>query len=82
MRNFSVGKIVKILILCLIIGIVLSFFGVGPEDFWLWLGDLAKQSVDALKRFANWAGPFVLIGAGIVIPIWLLRMLYVRMRRR
>ena len=66
-------KPIKIAIWCLVVGLVLVFFGLDPLDMWVWLGDVARGLFDWLVGLARWAGPFMLVGALIVLPIVAIR---------
>jgi hypothetical protein len=70
-------KPIKILLWCFVAGLVLVFFGLDPLNIWIWLGDTARGLFDLIVSFARWAGPFVLVGAMIVLPIvaigWFMR---------
>jgi H+/Cl- antiporter ClcA len=79
-RWFSVGRIIRFLIFCLVVGLVLVWLGVTPEGFWRWLGGLAQWVWDVAVSLTGWAAPYVLIGAAIVVPIAILRFFYRRLR--
>jgi len=76
--------LVKVLIACLLVGLLLSWFAIDPRtilvDAWGAIGDIAALTADA----AGWALPYVLTGAVIVVPIValasLLRLLKTRRR--
>ena len=75
------GKIVKLAILCLVVGLVLSAIGVEPLEFWSWAGSVATGLYDWLVSVFGKLGSYVVIGAAVVIPIWAARWLYRRLRR-
>ena len=75
------GKIVKLALLCLLVGLVLSAIGVEPLEFWSWAGSVASGFYDWLVRVFGKLGSYVVIGAAVVIPIWAARALYHRLRR-
>ena len=64
--------ILKLVTASLIIGVVLSFFGFDPNNLYhaiIRLGDwISSLGFDAVKR----AGRFIILGALIVLPLWLL----------
>ena len=70
-------KPIKIAIWCLVVGLLLVFFGLDPLNLWLWLGEAARGLFDLIVDIGRWAGPLILVGAMIVLPIvgirWLLR---------
>ncbi len=78
---FRPGKIVKLALLCLLVGLAMSALGVGPLEFWSWAGSVASEFYDWLVRVFGKLGSYVVIGAAVVIPIWAARALYHRLRR-
>ena len=64
--------ILKLVTASLIIGVVLSFFGFNPNNLYhavIQLGDwISSLGFDAVNR----TGRFIILGALIVIPLWLL----------
>ncbi len=75
------GKIVKLVLLCLVVGLVLSVLGVEPLEFWSWAGSVVSGLYDWLVGVFGKLGSYVVIGAAVVIPIWAARRLYRRLRR-
>ncbi len=75
------GKIVKLALLCLVVGLVLSAIGVEPLEFWSWAGSVASGLYNWLVGVFGKLGSYVVIGAAVVIPIWAARQLYFRLRR-
>ena len=80
-RNIG-GTLLKLFILSLVVGVVLSVFDIDPENLLGAIGgtveSIFRVTVDALE----WAVPFVLIGAVVVVPIWLISTLLRLARRR
>ena len=74
-------RLVRILILCLIVGLVLSMFGIGPGDFWRFAWSALSGIYDWLVGLAGSLGATVVIGACVVIPIIAIRRLWRRMSR-
>ena len=62
---------VKLILASLAVGFLLSLIGVTPLELLQWAGLKAKDAVDIGKSMADWAWAYILLGAGIVIPIWL-----------
>jgi hypothetical protein len=64
-----VGYVLRVLVLCLVVGLLLAFFGISPasiiHDTWRTLGRIA----DLVGDVGHWALPYILTGAVIVIPI-------------
>jgi hypothetical protein len=60
----------KLLVASLILGLVLAYFDLSPRRL---LCDIPDVLGDALHRgvwLVQWAVPYVLLGATIVIPVW------------
>ena len=69
MRNWG-STIVRILLLCLVVGLVISVFGISPEGILSLLGTTAERIFLTVAGVVQWAVPYMLIGAVVVIPIW------------
>jgi hypothetical protein len=73
-----VARLVGLLVLCFVVGVVLTFLGATPRtifsDLWGALVGAWGMVVDTLA----WAMPYILLGAMVVVPIavvsWLLRL--------
>lgn len=66
--------VIGLLVACFIVGAVLTFIGVDPVDFWRGIGRRIGDAFSAIfslgwGAFAT-VGSFILIGAIIVLPIW------------
>lgn len=79
-RNIG-GTILRLFILSLVVGIVLSVFEIDPEALLGSIGGTVERIFDLLVDALEWAVPFVLIGAIVVVPIWLI-LVVLRMARR
>ena len=66
------STLVKLLIACLIVGFLLNMAGYTPEELihafpetvasiWRWVVDWGRQ-----------AGPYIILGAIVVVPIWVI----------
>jgi hypothetical protein len=77
----ALGWLARTLVLCLVVGIVLSVFDVDPvrilTDTWATLGQIHV----AILRLIRWAIPYVLLGAVVVVPVALIS-LALRLLRR
>ena len=64
--------ILKLVMASLIIGVVLSFFGLNPNNLYhavIRLGDwISSLGLDAVQTTAR----YIILGALIVVPLWLL----------
>lgn len=64
-----VGWIVRTLVLCFVVGFILSILKIDPASIftnsWETVRDIAALALDA----GHWALPYILIGAVIVVPL-------------
>lgn len=77
------GVLVRLALLCVIVGLVLDQLNLDALELFRWavdwLEEVIRNSADVLKRI----GRYFLIGAAVVIPVWLvLRLLKVGAGRR
>ena len=70
MANAPRIPVLKLLIWCLVIGLLLSFFNATPEGVYAWAGETGKAVFEWLWEFGENIGPYVLMGAMLVLPIW------------
>ena len=76
-----IGTIIRLLLLCLIVGLLLAYFNINPSYILTdTAGTVHAIAVLALEFF-RWAKPYVMLGAVIVIPIALLLLLLRLVRR-
>jgi hypothetical protein len=61
----------KIAFACLVVGLILSVFGIDPWQLYGRAGDLAHDAAGAVAGFVGWAWRYVVIGAVVVVPLWL-----------
>ena len=70
-RNL-VGTIFKIAVLSLIVGLVLSALDISPARILEGLGVTARDAIDTGASVVAWALEYIIVGAAIVVPIWLI----------
>lgn len=75
------GVLVRILVFSLLVGLALSYFAIEPLD----LLNHTRETIVAVAQMAvgvvEWAVPYILLGAVVVVPISLV-VLGLRMMRR
>lgn len=76
------GTLLRLFVLSLVVGIVLSVFDVDPEGLLGAIGGTAESIFRVLVDALEWAVPYVLIGAVMVVPIWLILTVLRVARRR
>ena len=66
----------------LVLGLVLSALNVSPESLLGTIGGTVESMFNVVVNAVEWAVPFVLIGAVVVVPIWLVMSVLRFVRRR
>ena len=74
------STIVKIAIVSLLVGLALSFFGLSPRNVLENLGGAVRDVYEMALSFLRWSFEYILIGAVVVVPIWLVFFLLRLMR--
>ncbi|PHZ85825.1 DUF6460 domain-containing protein [Paremcibacter congregatus] len=72
MNKSTLHVVWKLVIVSLLVGLALDFFDVSPVDLIHDIPDTVAQVFDAVVRAIQWGGKYVLLGAIIVVPVWLL----------
>jgi len=67
---------VKIVVASLIVGTVLSHFGITADVLAREIGISQQQILDLLRQGADWVLPNLLLGSLIILPIWFLIYLF------
>lgn len=80
-RSNPITTILKLLVLSLLVGLGLHWLDLTPLDLIENLGESARRFFEWLRGFLGWAVDYVLVGAMIVVPLWLIMLLVNRFRR-
>jgi Family of unknown function (DUF6460) len=74
-RNFGgdsvAATVLRLLIISLIVGVVLSALGINASNLFYSLNLLARRVYDLGFGAIDWILQYLLVGAIVVIPIWL-----------
>lgn len=62
----------KLIIASLCVGLLLSFFNIDPVELINDVPETLGRILAVILDVVNWAGKYILLGAIIVIPIWLI----------
>lgn len=74
-----IAVIVRLALVCLFVGLLLSLFGITPRNFFQTIDDLVRRIYDLGFGAVEWLLEYMLLGAMLVIPVWLiLRLLNMR----
>ena len=75
-RGGTGRTIIKLVIASVIVGAVFKLLNIGVREFWSGLfhnvSDLISMLGDSVGEIIITLGTYFLIGAGIVVPIWLI----------
>ena len=71
---------IKIAVASLGVGLILSLFDIKPQDLMRNLGETVVEIFNLMVGVVEWSVPYILIGAIVVVPIWLIRVA-IRMTR-
>lgn len=77
-----VSTVVKLLVACLVVGFVLSYLDLSPEDALKSLGIAAVDVFELGASVFEWGLSYILIGAVIVVPVWLIAMAWKIVRNK
>ena len=72
MPKGAIGTLIKILIASLLVGLVMHWFGITPRSLITNFGDNVVRIFGTFTSFIDWAIGYILVGAVIVVPIWLI----------
>jgi H+/Cl- antiporter ClcA len=73
-RVFS--TVVKVAVASLIVGTVLAHFGITADQVLKDFGLTPERLLELLRQSLAWALPNLLLGALIIVPVWLLVLLF------
>jgi hypothetical protein len=65
-------NVVKIAVASLIVGTILAHFGITIDMLMREAGLSGERVIELLRRGLEWALPNMLLGALIILPIWIL----------
>ena len=82
MPKVTLGTVLKLLFASLVVGAAMAWLEVTPDDFWNWTVRAAGSFAENLAGRVNTAIKYVLLGAVIVVPIWLLSYAFKALRGR
>jgi hypothetical protein len=77
----SLGTVIKLALACLVVGLILAALNVTPADLWARVSGMVMGLWRAAQGLLGWAGSYMLLGALVVLPIWLVLYLWRRMNR-
>ena len=82
MRARIRDTIVKLTLISFVVGLFISFFDINPKELLATFGETVQDIFALAVRFIEWSVKYVLLGAVVVIPIWLIVFLINKARRK
>ena len=73
---------IKLLVASLIVGLIFRALDIHPRALLRDIPDVIRDVFRLIVQIADWGIPYVLLGAVIVVPVWLLFTLFRLIRRR
>ena len=71
MQKSAFSTVIKLAIISLLVGFALVFFGIEPADLVKGLGGTVVSIYELVLEFLRSSMKYVLIGAVVVVPVWL-----------
>jgi hypothetical protein len=81
MNRNIIGTVLKLALLSLIAGLVMAQFGLKPGEVFVNAGAIARDVADRAVDGLRWAWGYLLAGAVVVVPVWLVVHLWRRAKR-
>lgn len=81
-QRITVGTVVKLAVASLIVGLLLAALGWTPADLLSRVSSFAHGAWNFARDALGWAGSYMLLGAIVVLPLWLARYLWRRLNGR
>jgi hypothetical protein len=66
------GVLLRLAVLSVVVGIVLSALGITPANFFYHVDRIVRRIYDMGFGAVEWVFQYMLLGAMVVVPIWLI----------
>ena len=76
------STIIKLVVVSVIVGLFLGFFDINPRALMADFGETAQKIFSIVASVVEWAVKYMLLGAVVVVPIWLIFFVIGRLRGR
>jgi len=80
--KITLGTVVKLVIASLCVGLVLAWLDMDPIELFAWARDRIEGALGDATEWVLWSAKYILLGAVIVVPIWLLSYLWRAARKK
>jgi hypothetical protein len=82
MDNKVVATIVRLAIVSLLVGLALALFDISPRALVENLGSTVVEIYEVVLKAVRWSVKYILLGAVVVVPIWVVFYLVGLARRK
>ena len=65
------GVFLRLALLSILAGVLLSIIGITPRNFFFWLDQFARSIYDLGFGAIAWIVDYLLLGAMLVVPVWI-----------
>lgn len=77
-----IGIAIRLILLSIVVGVVLSALGIRPEELLFHIEILVRRLYEYGFGWVDWLFRYFLVGAVVVIPVWLIARLVGALRGR
>jgi len=74
------NTLIKVLLFSFVIGVLISFFEITPQALLENFGETVQSIFELVAGAVEWAVQYILIGAVVVVPIWLIFFVFSKAR--
>ena len=71
---------IKLIVASLVVGLFLGFFDIDPRELLADFGETVQKIFSVVASIVEWAVKYLLLGAVVVVPVWLIFFLIGRIR--
>jgi H+/gluconate symporter-like permease len=72
MNKSALHVVWKLLVVSLLVGLALDYFDISPADLIQDIPETVGRILDKLFQFISWGGKYILLGAIVVVPVWII----------
>lgn len=77
-----VGRVIQVVLLCFVVGVILAAFNTDALGLLNWTIENFQKVIESARKFIDWGGHYILLGAGIVLPIVAINLIFKFIKKR
>lgn len=81
MFEVSLGGVLRLLIACLVAGLILAALNIDPKRIWFDFFGTLHDAWDRIWSLGQWAVDYLFLGAVLVVPVFLIARLFAAMKK-